>query len=803
MAFKRYAMSVISLIDTKGQKRVAFEDAADKRVVSFEYDPENYVYFRCRAISADVPNGNGDYFPTDELKKAYKSFIGVGMYKDHDSDSVDKSVGKVLWAEWVDDGKYVECYCCVDKKLDPGLARRIEMGQANTVSMGCMVGEAICSVCQNVAHNQLELCEHMIPGRGIKGKKGQDGKIAHEINKILQFTELSLVTVPADPTAHIFEVFAGLQNGTATVEQFRAALREELAAAAAKVSPTYVIASPSTTTFSNGITTSDFTITPGISGATVSPTTSTASDEKKPEAVAKIPDSTEEQMKLAISYAPGKSLADSFFVAKENGAEFRVAAADVLPVIVQEAIRTNQPGVAKPTQIIADLTEKCPSLADFKKWAKKRKKKNRKALENFMGKDEDKKEEAGAPAATVTAEPVAEAPVAEPAAGPSDVANDVLNPAPAADAPAAETPSPEMNQEEDATGLELTREEIQQAIELLTKQLQSLTSLKGNTKKAVQTHKDLKVNKEMGESVNEHGSYNPAKEPAATGEVLSMAEPADKRDEGKETGDRKYSPAPNMVKPSGMKTEEPKGSRDDGPQSKDLGGYAPAKIKAGQEKSMQKTADDKGAFAGGAKEPVWSLNQKELEAKPKMSKPAQAAPPADAVAVDSKEMASEQVKPESGSHTSKVKQYFGRLPSKSTSEAPRALDLKSGKDPEKEALKKRAEEAEAEAQRLKDKEALQHKADKIYEIVKALREKNVLTAEKEDEVVKLLATSFKELAHLDVVLGLAQRLAAGEAAVAEAPEAAAPEVGNVVPQVFETVTESEDAISTMARIWNL
>jgi hypothetical protein len=792
MAFKRYAMSVISLIDTKGQKRVAFEDATDKRVVSFEYDPENYVYFRCRAISADVPNGNGDFFPTDELKKAYKSFIGVGMYKDHDSDSVDKSVGKVLWAEWVDEGKYVECYCCVDRKLDPGMARRIEMGQANTVSMGCMVGEAECSVpgCGNIAHNQLELCEHMIPGRGIKGKKGADGKIAHEINRMLQFTELSLVTVPADPTAHIFEVFAGLHNGTATVEQFRAALREELAAAAEKFAPTYVV-SPSNTT-ANSNSSSTISITPSINMVPAVTVPSTASAEKEVGAVANIPDSTEEQMKLAISYAPGKSLADSFFVAKENGAEFRVAAADVLPHIVQEAIRTNQPGVAKPTQIVADLAEKCPSLADFKKWAKKRKKKNRKALPPFMEKKddgaEDKKEEASAAAP-------AEAPAAPMAAGPADIGNSVMDPAPDAGSAVPEVPSAEDNQVSDAPGLEdLTRDEIQQTIEFLSRKLETLqTSLKGSPKKAVNTQKDLKVNKEMGESVNEHGSYSPAKEPAATSEVISASEPSEHRAPGKSDG--KASPAPSPMKPGSMKSEEPKGYRTEGPKSNDLGGYAPAKIKAGQEKTMQKTAAE-------AKEPLWSMNSKELEAKPKMSKPAQAAPPADDVSWDSKEMASEQVKHESGSHSSKVKQFFGRLPSKSTTEPPRALDLKSNKDPEKEALKKRAEEAEAESKRLKEKENLQHVADKIYEIVKALREKNVLTADKEDEVVKLLATSFKELAHLDTVLGLAQRLAATEPSQ-ETPEAGAPEVGSVVPQVFETVNQSEDAISTMARIWNL
>jgi hypothetical protein len=379
--FKRYAMSAISLIDTKGNKRVAFEDS-DKKVVSFEYDPENFVYFRCRAITADVPNGNGDFFPEDELRKAYKTFIGVGMYKDHDSDSVDKSVGKVLWAEWVPEGKYVECYCCVDRKLEADLARRIEMGQANTVSMGCMVGEAICGVkgCGNVAHNQMELCDHMTPGRGVKGKKGTDGEVAYEINKLLQFTELSLVTVPADPTAHIFEVFAKLKAGGMSDEDARKIVREEIASMVGVISSDILLKKSDQSAEKTSVSAP-------IENVAL-PSENAVPAQKEQETVAKIPDSTEKQMKLAISYDRGDNLANSFFVAKDANAEFRVAAADVLPVIVQEAIRTKQPGVATPAQIVADLSEKCPTLADFKKWAKKRKKKNRRAMDKHDEKGE-------------------------------------------------------------------------------------------------------------------------------------------------------------------------------------------------------------------------------------------------------------------------------------------------------------------------------------------------------------------------------------------------------------------------------
>jgi hypothetical protein len=202
----------IGLIDEPRDKKLVFASDESDGPVSFDYDPENFVYFRCRAITANESNGNGDYFPEEEIKKAYKSFIGVGLYKDHQSNSVDNSIGKVLWAEWVPNGRYVECYCCVDKHLAPDLAHRVKVGIATSVSMGCSVQEAECSLCHNVAHNVNELCPCMTPGFGQKGRRNHDGSIVYEINRGIQFNELSLVTVPADPTARIFEIYANLQK---------------------------------------------------------------------------------------------------------------------------------------------------------------------------------------------------------------------------------------------------------------------------------------------------------------------------------------------------------------------------------------------------------------------------------------------------------------------------------------------------------------------------------------------------------------------------------------------------------------
>ncbi len=204
--FRKIAFSGMAIEELKDSKNFVFV-SKDGEEIKFKYDPQNFVYFRCRAITADEPNGNYDYFPEEEIIKSYKTFIGVGLYKDHDADSVTKAIGKVLWAEYIPEGKYVETICCIDKRIAPQLAEAVKHGIIDSVSMGCNVTEVECSICHNIAHNVNELCEHCHPKFGMKGRY-YDGKLVYEINRGITFTELSLVTNPADQTARIFEVQA-------------------------------------------------------------------------------------------------------------------------------------------------------------------------------------------------------------------------------------------------------------------------------------------------------------------------------------------------------------------------------------------------------------------------------------------------------------------------------------------------------------------------------------------------------------------------------------------------------------------
>jgi len=187
----------------------------------------DFIYIRGRAITADEPNGNGDYFPKEELQASYKTFIGCSMFVNHESDDPINAVGKVLDAYECEseDGKeyWVECLGKIDKKIAPKLARHLETGTLDKTSMGCNVETSICSVCGCTLHTDAdEKCAHLSSGilkeftaeqdlqkYGVaKGKKIK----AYSINVGITFNEWSIVDVPADPKAILNNILAKLKS---------------------------------------------------------------------------------------------------------------------------------------------------------------------------------------------------------------------------------------------------------------------------------------------------------------------------------------------------------------------------------------------------------------------------------------------------------------------------------------------------------------------------------------------------------------------------------------------------------------
>ena len=214
MSFYRTgALAAVEKISIENWRKhvVASSVRQDPAVIStqaeFDIDEKSFLYVRTRAVSAyehHGPNGNGDAFEDATLAKAYKTFIRRGNYLNHESESIDKAVGIILDAKyWTDPGTfYVECLMAVDRAHP--IADKIEKGIADSVSMGALVDECSCSVCDKVATNETEYCTHL---RDFMGKE-YNGKKVFAYNRGVNFYELSWVTVPADPDAKALQVIA-------------------------------------------------------------------------------------------------------------------------------------------------------------------------------------------------------------------------------------------------------------------------------------------------------------------------------------------------------------------------------------------------------------------------------------------------------------------------------------------------------------------------------------------------------------------------------------------------------------------
>jgi len=226
--FKRIACMKVAQIygrkkdlsDWKNIVRANFYSGDRLQIENFEFDTDNFLYFRAKAIKADEPNGNGDYFPLEEIKKAYKTFCGVGFYIEHNSDDPENAKGIILDAVLDEENKEVECLAAISKKDEPELCKDIKNKKIKSVSMGCIAEKAECSICGNLATSMDDICEHMNPNNPftyIKGKVMPDGNVAYEINYDITFKELSGVQDPAWEEADIISVKANLRRMSDTL----------------------------------------------------------------------------------------------------------------------------------------------------------------------------------------------------------------------------------------------------------------------------------------------------------------------------------------------------------------------------------------------------------------------------------------------------------------------------------------------------------------------------------------------------------------------------------------------------------
>ena len=100
------------------------------------------LFFKAKAIEANIPNNNGDFFSELELKKSVNTFVDVPFFTNHQNNDVEKAKGKVVYAEWNEKDKSIYVIAFVDREAYPHLCRGIEEGYANSVSMGAVHADA-------------------------------------------------------------------------------------------------------------------------------------------------------------------------------------------------------------------------------------------------------------------------------------------------------------------------------------------------------------------------------------------------------------------------------------------------------------------------------------------------------------------------------------------------------------------------------------------------------------------------------------------------------------------------------------
>lgn len=193
------------------------EAVADLELDKFDVLPNwepttGKILTRVRAISARI-NQNFDGWPSEELKKSYRTFLGKPVFVNHVNDDPRKARGVVVAARFVENGddKYIEVIQEVDAEKFPKLAHELISGGLDSVSMGAEARICKCSYCGNEASDMLSMCSHVLSKKGqVLGRVNDDGTredvLVYEECRDVSFFELSYVFDPADETAVVSNV---------------------------------------------------------------------------------------------------------------------------------------------------------------------------------------------------------------------------------------------------------------------------------------------------------------------------------------------------------------------------------------------------------------------------------------------------------------------------------------------------------------------------------------------------------------------------------------------------------------------
>lgn len=228
---QKYAKAQV--IDFKSSNQKLTQASLSKFSEFSDYQTDDdYLYVRVRAISSRV-NKNHDGWPADELKKAYRSFIGKPIFVDHHNHDPKRARGVIVDAQLhIEDDKtaaldpyysspecdplhkphtWIELLLEVDAKTFPKLARAFIDGDIDGVSMGANVEMSKCSHCGNEASVPDQFCKHIVSKGAFHdytematGRKLS--KKSYENCFKISFFEISAVFDPADETALVSEI---------------------------------------------------------------------------------------------------------------------------------------------------------------------------------------------------------------------------------------------------------------------------------------------------------------------------------------------------------------------------------------------------------------------------------------------------------------------------------------------------------------------------------------------------------------------------------------------------------------------
>ena len=202
---------------------------------------DGYIYTKVRAISSRV-NKNNDGWPSEELAKAYDTFVGKPIFVDHNNSDPSRARGVVVdarlhieddlqkasaldsyYATAPDNHKpptWIELLLETDARQFPKLAQAIISGDIDSVSMGANVERTQCNICKNWATNVQEYCDH-IKSKGASfdffesSTGNKTSRKSYEDCYDIHFFEISYVFDPADTTALVLDKIAAVKQADA------------------------------------------------------------------------------------------------------------------------------------------------------------------------------------------------------------------------------------------------------------------------------------------------------------------------------------------------------------------------------------------------------------------------------------------------------------------------------------------------------------------------------------------------------------------------------------------------------------